>query len=61
VQKPTKPVAAVFIFIADTKDKYKEEHPDMDDSEVQRRLVKDFNCLDEKEKVFGIFGGIHSY
>jgi len=49
-EKRTKPVAAVFIFIEDHKNEYKRLHPDMDDNEIQRQLVKDFNCLEEKDK-----------
>lgn len=51
VERPQKPVAAVFLFINDKKEDYRKKFPQMDDNELQRLLVKEYNCLNEKDKV----------
>jgi len=51
IDRPLKPVADVFMFIEDKKSDYKKKYPMMDDNELQRFMVKEFNCISERDKV----------
>ena len=51
IDRPLKPVADVFMFIEDKKADYKKKFPTMDDNELRRFMVKEFNCISERDKV----------
>ena len=51
IDRPLKPVADVFMFIEDKKGDYKKKYPTMDDNELRRFMVKEFNCISERDKV----------
>lgn len=51
VDRPLKPVADVFMFIEDKKADYKKKYPTMDENELHRFMVKEFNCISERDKV----------
>lgn len=51
VDRPLKPVADVFMFIEDKKTEYKKKFPTMDENELHRFMVKEFNCISERDKV----------
>jgi len=39
------------MFIEDKKSDYKKKYPTMDDNELRRFMVKEFNCIGERDKV----------
>jgi len=51
IDRPLKPVADVFMFIEDKKADYKKKYPTMDDNELRRFMVKEFNCISDRDKV----------
>ena len=51
MDRPLKPVADVFMFIEDKKAEYKKKYPNMDENELHRFMVKEFNCISERDKV----------
>jgi len=51
IDRPLKPVADVFMFIEDKKADYRKKYPAMDDNELRRFMVKEFNCISERDKV----------
>jgi len=40
------------MFIEDKKSDYKKKYPRMDDNELRRFMVKEFNCISERDKVW---------
>lgn len=50
IDRPMKPVADVFMFIEDKKADYKKKYPQMDENELHRFMVKEFNCISERDK-----------
>jgi len=40
------------MFIEDKKADYRKKYPAMDDNELRRFMVKEFNCISERDKVW---------
>ena len=51
IDRPLKPVADVFMFIEDKKADYRKKFPAIDDNELRRFMVKEFNCISDRDKV----------
>ncbi|KAK2192334.1 hypothetical protein NP493_33g02078 [Ridgeia piscesae] len=50
VERMTKPIAAVFIFMDEKESAYRKKNPKMDKKELSRLMLQDFNSLPAKEK-----------